>query len=96
MTAIADQLMMASGGLASYLCSVVLASAVYEAHIFDGGVNCFGQLCYRDVFFVISALCGGAALCAVALTRRLRAREDAVIAATRGEGIEADIKEIAV
>ena len=91
------QLMMASGGLASYLCSVLLASSVYEAHIADGGVNCVGQLCYRDVFFVLSGLCSGAFVCSVILARRLEARDAAAVAAARGDDdVELDIKEITV
>ena len=64
-------------GIASLLCSVFLASTVYEAHIADGGVNCTSSsnACYRDTFLALGGLCLAAVVAAWILVRRRAAVE---------------------
>ncbi len=77
-------------GAASYLCSVVLASAVYEAAIPPGGgVNCVGGGCYRGTFLALGGMCGavgGAAAWALYRAPEARAAGAAAKAAAVAAG----------
>lgn len=81
-----------ASGLASYVCSVVLASAVYEAAKARGAVNCVGPDCYRFTFLALGGMCavgGGAAAWALHRTteaKAARARAAAAAATESGTG----------
>ena len=57
----------------SFALSAGLAAAVYSAGAGAGG-KCVGGVCFRATFLIIAAGCGLAAVAAVALGRRMRAR----------------------
>lgn len=61
-----------STGLASYLLSAIMASALYQAHTPAGSTTCLGHACYQTTFFALAAMCGVGALSASYVAWRLR------------------------
>eukprot|EP01118_Nematostelium_gracile_P013535 TRINITY_DN5128_c0_g1_i1.p1 TRINITY_DN5128_c0_g1~~TRINITY_DN5128_c0_g1_i1.p1 ORF type:complete len:285 (+),score=44.80 TRINITY_DN5128_c0_g1_i1:676-1530(+) len=58
----------------NYLLSTILAGRIYQSNIHDGGLECFGEACYRNTFFITAGVCGFSLLLNAILIYRQKKR----------------------